>query len=146
MKNKTRLILSMLLMAAGIAATGQTGWPKVITFKNGGKVTIYQPQPDNFEGNKLTGRSAVSVNETAKSEPVYGAIFFNAFLSTDKSNHTADLDSITITNAKFTGVDDQAKIDKLVAFIESEVPKWQLEISLDALVATIKRDHSIQLH
>lgn len=62
-------------------------------------------------------------------------------MSTDKASRTADLDSITITNAKFTGVDDQTKVDKLVAFIEGEVPKWKIEISLDALAATIKRDH-----
>lgn len=141
MKNKIRVALSIFLIAACFSTNAQSTWPKEIPFKNGGKVTIYQPQPESFEGNKLTGRSAVSVNETAKSEPVFGAIFYDAFMSTDKDSRTADLDSITITNAKFTGVDDQTKIDKLIAFIEAEVPKWKMEISLDALVASIKRDH-----
>lgn len=131
-----------LLCATGCLSAGaQSAWPKEIPFKNGGKATIYQPQPESFEGNKLTGRSAVSVKETAKSEPVFGAIFYVASMSTDKASRTADLDSITITNAKFTGVDDQVKIGKLIALIETEVPKWNLEISLDALVATIKREY-----
>jgi hypothetical protein len=30
---------------------------------------------------------------------------------------------------------------KLIKFIETEVPKWNLEMSLDELVATIKKDH-----
>ncbi|MEY2917689.1 MAG: hypothetical protein RIS73_1403, partial [Bacteroidota bacterium] len=141
MKSKIRLAYCILLLMGYVSAGAQNTWPKVIPFKNGGKVTIYQPQPESFTGNKLTGRSAVSVNETTKSEPVFGAIFYDAFMSTDKDSRTADLDSIIITNAKFNGVDDQAKIDRLIAFIETEVPKWNLEISLDALVSTIKRDH-----
>ena len=141
MISKIRLAICLLFITGYFSAKAQVTWPKVVPFKNGGKVTIYQPQPESFEGNKLTGRSAVSVNETAKSEAVFGVIFYDAFMSTDKASRTADLDSITITNAKFTGVDNQAKIDKLVAFIEGEVPKWKMEISLDALVATIKRDH-----
>ena len=94
MKNKTRVALSIFLIAACFSTNAQSTWPKEIPFKNGGKVTIYQPQPESFEGNKLTGRSAVSVNETAKSEPVFGAIFYDAFMSTDKDSRTADLDSM----------------------------------------------------
>ncbi|HRI22613.1 MAG TPA: hypothetical protein PLA68_16750, partial [Panacibacter sp.] len=143
MKVKTGLAISILFITGCFTASAQTKWPKSILFKNGGKVTIYQPQPESFEGNKIIGRSAVSVNETPGSEPVFGAIFYEAFISTDKSSRTADLDSITITNAKFTGTTekDQPKIDKLIAFMEAEIPKWNLEISLDDLVATIRRDH-----
>jgi len=102
MKKKITLALSILLISGCFIAKAQVDWPKEISFKNGGKVTIYQPQPESFQGIKLTGRSAVSVNETAKSETVFGAIFFEASLSTDKDNRTAQLDSVTITNAKFS--------------------------------------------
>lgn len=142
MQLSIKIILSILFISGCFSLNAQSEWPKEIPFKNGGKITIYQPQPESFEGNKLTGRSAVSVKETAKSEPVFGAIFYTAILSTDKSNRMADLESITVTNAKFSGVDDKAKVDNLVFLIEAEVPKWNLEISLDDLVATINQDYS----
>ena len=141
MFSKSGLVLSSLLFTLSVSVKAQTGWPKVIPFKSGGSATIYQPQPESLEGNKIIGHSAISAKETAKSEPVYGAIFYVAYISTDKDSRTASLDSITITNAKFSGVDDQAKIDKLVEIIEREVPKWNMEIALDALVATIRRDY-----
>ncbi|HNP22068.1 MAG TPA: hypothetical protein PKM63_04990 [Panacibacter sp.] len=138
------VLLVMLLLFLGLKSVGQTKWPKVVPFKTGGKATVYQPQPDNFEGNKITGRSAISVNETAKSDAVFGAIFFEAYISTDKDSRTASIDSITITNAKFNGMKDgdQEKVDKLVALLQVEVPKWEMDISLDDLVATIRKDHS----
>lgn len=136
-----RILLSILATVIIVNVHAQVAWPKEIPFKNGGKATIYQPQPESFEGNKLIGRSAIAVKETAKSDPVYGVAFYTAYMSTDKVNRTALLDSITITNAKFSDVDNQAKIDQLVDFLEAEVPKWNLEISLDALVATIQREY-----
>ena len=69
---------------------------------------------------------------------------FEAYISTDKDSRTASIDSITITNAKFNGMKDgdQEKVDKLVALLQVEVPKWEMDISLDDLVATIRKDHS----
>lgn len=115
-------------------------FPKEIIAPGGQVITIYQPQPENLSGNKLTGRSAVSIRKTAKSEPVFGAVFYEATLATDKANRVAECQSLKVTNAKFPGVEDKAKLDSLVKMIETEVPKWNLRISLDALVATIKQE------
>ena len=141
MKNKLCFTLCVLFVTGYLSVNAQTGWPKQIPFKNGGKVTIYQPQFEKFEGNKLWGHAAVSVNETAKSEAVYGAIFYTSYMSTDKNSRTAYLDSIDITNVKFSGVGNKEKEDKFIAFLESEIPKWNMEIALDAIVATIRRDY-----
>ncbi len=140
-KKSIRLAASTLLIALCFYANAQTTWPKVIPFKNGGNATIYQPQPQNFEGNKLTGHCAVAVKETATSDAVFGVVFFEAIMETDKGKRTATLESVSITQSKFSGVDDQAKLDKLNKFLEVEAPKWNMEISLDALVSTIKKDH-----
>ena len=142
MKVKILLIPCLLLISGIISLKAQNTWPKEIPLKSGGKVTIYQPQPESLEGNKLTARSAVSVKENSKSEPVFGAIFYVATLSTDKDSRTAELESIKISNAKFGGVEDQVKIKNLITLIEAEVPNWNMEMSLDELVATIRRDHA----
>ncbi|MFD2246460.1 hypothetical protein [Pontibacter ruber] len=130
------LILTVLISTFSWA---ETTWPKEIALSSGGKVVIYQPQPDDLTGNKITGRAAVSVSPTAKEEPIFGAIFYEATISTDKDTRMATLEALKITQAKFPGVEDQAKIDKLSKLIETEAMKWKLETTLDELVATIKK-------
>ena len=78
------LVLSFLII---INCNGQIKWPKSIPFPSGGSVTLYQPQPESMTGNTIKGRSAISVKETSKSDPVFGAIFYDAFIATDDSYH-----------------------------------------------------------
>jgi hypothetical protein len=79
-------------------------WPKEIQFpKSGGKVIIYQPQPDALEGNKLSGRVAIGVKEKASDPLVFGALFVEATLMTEKDKHKATLQSLKINNAKISG-------------------------------------------
>jgi len=138
---KTTFFASIILLLSTLGSYGQVQWPKAIPFKNGGSVTLYQPQPESLEGNILKGRSAISVNETSKSDPVFGVIFYKAFISTDKNNRTAALDSIKITDVKIAKMNDQQKLDKLATLLEDEIPKWEFETSLDALVSTIQYEH-----
>jgi hypothetical protein len=135
------LFLSILVFGAAQAQDAGTAFPKEIISPTGHIITMYQPQPENFSGNKITGRSALSVRKNIKSEPVFGAIFYEATIETNKDNRTAECRSLKITNVKFPDIDNKAKLDSLVKLIEKEVPKWNLKISLDALVATIKQDN-----
>ncbi len=101
MNKKYSFYLFVILLTSCVVGYAQNCWPKDIAISSGGKVTIYQPQPETFEGNKLTDRCAVSVRKTAKEEPVFGAIFFTATMSTDKTSRMVELESVAITNAKF---------------------------------------------
>jgi hypothetical protein len=142
-KHRQLLFIVLFIIHSSILAQkSNLSFPKEIKAPGGQIITIYQPQPENLSGNKLTGRSALSVRKTTKSEPIFGAIFYEATLETDKANRTAECQSIKITNAKFPGVDDTTKLDSLIKIIETEVPKWNMQISLDALVATIKVENS----
>ncbi|MFX6234590.1 hypothetical protein ABTF60_19275, partial [Acinetobacter baumannii] len=73
---------------------------QIINANNGTQITIYQPQPENLQGNTLTARAAVSVKTNNKSEPVFGAIWFTAHLDIDKANRTVEMQSIHITQIK----------------------------------------------
>lgn len=142
MKKLSFLLFAALLTGQQTLFSQQTTWPKEIPIgKSGGKVIIYQPQPDALEGITLTGRAAIAGKEKASDELVFGAIFFEAKLSTDKATRKAGLESIKITNAKVKGLEDEEKIKKLLALIESEVPKWNIEMSLDQLASSIKKAH-----
>jgi hypothetical protein len=140
MKKTTRLFLAALLGLLCTTVHAQVSvWPKEIPLKKtGGKVIIYQPQPDELNGNKLKGRAAMAGKEKPSDDMLYGALFFEASLNTDKGSRMATLESFRITNARVNGLDDDAKMKSLITLIETEVMKWNLDISLDQLRSTIK--------
>jgi len=142
MYSRIYLSLIVLLLTVSLSVQAQDVWPKDVALSGGGKVTVYEPQPESLSGNKTTGRAAVSYRKTANAEPIFGAIFYTAIMSTDKDNRMAELESLDVTNAKFTGIDDQAQVDQMVAAIEKEAPGWNLKISLDELITAIKKDNS----
>lgn len=53
-------LIGCLLLCTTVA-TAQDIWPKDIPLSSGGKITIYQPQPEDLQGNLLAARAAVSV-------------------------------------------------------------------------------------
>lgn len=132
---KHTLFLFAILSAT--AVTAQNTWPREIPLQNGGSITIYQPEPESYSGNRLSSRAAVSVKTRSGTEPIFGAIWAEALLQTDKDNRTATLESLAITDAKFPGVEDSDQVERLRQTMETEIPKWKLVISLDRLLATL---------
>lgn len=140
-----KLKLSFLfLLAACLAGTiafpqsiSNISWPREIPLSNGGLITVYQPQPESFSGNKVSARAAVSVRQTAKDEPIFGAVWAEGLLQTDKDNRTATLESLTITDAKFPNLSDSSVLLNLRQTLEEEIPNWNMVISLDALIASL---------
>jgi len=143
MKKYTSTLLALLLISLPVGLFAQDDWPKEIPLQqDGGKIVIYQPQPESLQGNKLSARAAVSVKKTSADEPIFGAIFFDAVLNTDKDSRTAVLESLDVTNAKFPGVENQADVNRLTDLIETDAPKWNLELSIDDLVTSIKKENA----
>jgi hypothetical protein len=128
---------SLLLTIPAWATTGEENpWPREITTSKG-VVLIYQPQAEKLEGNQLHGRMAVSVEMKGAAEPVFGAAWFNARLETDRAERTATITDLSVTRVRFP-VQDVLKRKQLQALLETEIPKWQLPISLDRLTATLE--------
>lgn len=111
-------------------------WPRTIDVASG-RITIYQPQPESMTGNKLAARAAVSYTENG-AEPIFGAVWVDAMVDTDKDSRLASLMSLKVTNVKFPAEEDTARIAKFKSLLETEAPKWNLEISLDRLVASLE--------
>lgn len=139
MRSRRRLT-ALFATAAGIAAlfappVFAEQWPKEI---QAGKaaVVMYQPQIESFEEDKLGGRAAVMVKETEDSEPVFGAVWMDARVSTDRETRMVTLLEVKVTNVKFPNADSE-KTDQLARLLEREIPTWDLAMSLDALLAEI---------
>jgi hypothetical protein len=127
-----------LLPAVPALATAEVEnpWPREITTPQG-VVVMYQPQAEKLDGNQLKGRAAVSVELKGLTEPVFGAIWFEARLETDRAERTATIVGVSVTQVRFPD-QDVLKRKQLQTLLETEIPKWQLPISLDSLMATLE--------
>ena len=140
MKNLILLISTILFISQPVLllADEDNGfhWPKEIEKKNT-TVTLYQPQYDAFSNNILEGRMALSVKENDK-DLVFGALWFKARLATDLEDRTATIERIAIEKIHFPGVEDTAKIERYSELLVEEIESWDVVMSLDRLMASLK--------
>jgi hypothetical protein len=108
------------------------GWPR--TFSSGADTfSVYQPQVDKWDGNRVSLYSAVEVaNRTAKSAN-YGVIWFNARTEVDKLNRSVTLDQVELTKVNFPA--DSSKNSELAQLLNTKLPNLTKVVSLDRLSA-----------
>ncbi|MEJ2006380.1 MAG: hypothetical protein P8X57_15775, partial [Cyclobacteriaceae bacterium] len=135
---------TLLFLLFHLTSWSQDSWPKEIPLSSGGKVIVYQPQLEGYEGNVLFTRSAVSVREKSGSEPVFGAVWADAEMLTDKDTRMATLESLKVKDVRFPNMDDETKINAFKSLLESEVPNWNYEISPDRIIAALEQNGKIQ--
>lgn len=135
---KMKFYSTLIFLIAAKMMFGQNAplWPKTINVEDG-KIVIYQPQPESFEGNKLTGRAAVAVTPTGVKDPIFGAIWFDAVVETDRENRIVTITSLAIPNLKFPDNPDEKVLDAIRQIILEDSKTWSLDISLDQLLATL---------
>ncbi|MHC4165540.1 MAG: hypothetical protein ACYSWQ_01130 [Planctomycetota bacterium] len=129
------IVVAVALWSACAAFAAEDDWPCEINIPEG-KIVIYQPQLETFKADKLIARAAVSVTQAGQTEPVFGAVWFAARVSTDRNTRMVALLDVEVAKAKFPGA-DPAKIQKLSGILETEMPKWDLTISLDRLLTML---------
>jgi len=130
------VVLVMAPPASPQSADDGLEWPRQIIVPQG-KVVIYQPQPESLEGNILESRAAVSVTPKDKTEPVFGAVWFKAQVETDRDAHTVSFVNVKVPKVRFPeATPEQEK--KFIDFLEKEIPKWDLTISLDRFLTTLE--------
>lgn len=129
--------LLVLFMSAALADEETNGsWPREISVSEG-VVVIYQPQPESVNGNLLQAHSAVAVEMKGAKEAVYGAIWFEARLDTDRDAGLAYITDVSVTRMRFP-TEDQKKSKQFIALLEREMPKWQFPISMERLMSTLE--------
>ncbi|MCD6395819.1 MAG: hypothetical protein J7M40_20230 [Planctomycetes bacterium] len=131
-------LLTFVAMGTALCIAAETvalKWPREIDIPEA-KIVMYQPQLESFEGNRLTCRAAVAVTPQGRTEPVFGAVWIDARVSTDRDNRIVRCLDIDVGEVKFPNA-DPARIEKLKGILESEIPKWDLTISLDGLLTML---------
>jgi hypothetical protein len=142
-KNKTRyarltlsvIIVMTVLCTTGLAQVAEPHWPREIVVPQG-KIVMYQPQLESFKANKLTARAAVSVTPKGQTEPIFGSVWIDARISTDRNARTVELLGVEIPEAKFPNADPD-KVVKLTSILKEAIMKWDTTISLDRILTQL---------
>jgi hypothetical protein len=133
MRLKSTVCVAALLMCLPLAAEDE-GWPKEIESK-GYIIQVYQPQIDDIVENEIQGRAAVSVKQ-AGSAPVFGAVWIDAKIATDRNTRTVDILTVDVPTVRFPEASEEQQ-QRLATLLETEIPKWDLEISMDRLMTSL---------
>jgi hypothetical protein len=130
------LALVSLTGLASAQDANDLSWPRQLDGEMG-QIIIYQPQFQEYSGDSVKARAAVSVTPTGQTEPVFGAVWFDARLATDRDARTASLESIVVTDVRFPGSKTE-EAQRLADYLEEEIPKWEMVLSLDRLAAGLE--------
>lgn len=131
-----RLLCGLAVWAALWSLNVQAAdWPQEITVTEG-TIVIYQPQPEGLDGNVLSARAAMSLEQVNKKEAVFGAFWFTAKLDTDTDNDVATLRDVRVTRVRWPDVTD-AQADRFTKIVEAAVPTAGYEISMTRLSASL---------
>ena len=131
------VLICMALLATATFAQEDDDWPREINVPEG-EVIIYQPQPEEAEGNTLKGRAAVSVTTPDSQSPIFGTVWFEAKMATDRENRTVDILSMDVTRVRFPEATEEQE-NKLATILEKEFEERDLTISLDRLITSLNQ-------
>jgi len=128
----TLIVFAFSAIAASAALSQE--WPQEVTTPDA-DITMYEPQIQSFDGDNVKASAAVAIQTPEMSSPVYGAVWIDARVSTDRQARTATLLDAEVPDVKFP--ESTENQGQLAAILEREIPAWDLTMSLDALTASV---------
>jgi len=111
-------------------------WPREV-LSTEGTITMYQPQIESYSGNSLRARAAVSITPIGKDEPVFGAIWVNCRVLTDRPTRTVKLVEMEVRRTRFPS-GTEADTARIAADLEEMIPRFDLTFSLDFLLESVE--------
>ena len=130
--------LALLFLPLGIFAQESSAldWPKNI---DSGEytITLYQPENTSYLDNQLTSNLAFAVKEEKK-DPVFGMLWITSLLDVDRNSRQAMLASVKVDEVRLSEEVTDTQKQQLQELINKEIPNWNIEFSLDELLASIE--------
>jgi len=125
-----------LALAATASAQDETlGWPREIDDARA-KIVLYQPQIEALVEDRLTARAAVSVTEAGKTSPVFGAVWLESRIETDRDERTVTILETEVPQVRFPDASDEQQA-ALQQILVEDLSAQQLEFSLDRLLTAL---------
>src|SRR4051812_15130000 len=131
------LPISWLLIAAGPSTDGPatTSWPLRIDSPYG-TISVYEPQPEKFDADRLTARLAISVVPPGQTDPQFGAMWLDAHVATDRDARTVTVDKADIKNVRLPG--DADREQQIGPFLQDLLPQLNVTLPLDQVSANLE--------
>jgi hypothetical protein len=134
-------VSSLLAVLAAIAAFAVSTparaedprWPRQLD-SSSGSILIYQPQPEDLEGDLLTARAAFSLQKSVDATPTFGVLWFTERIAIDRDSSTVTARSLDVTKVRLPGI-TAAEASRYEKIIEAEAAQWDLSGSLEELQA-----------
>jgi hypothetical protein len=132
------VLITVLLIPMGLIAQDEKlqDWPKDIV-SGDYTITLYQPENTSYLDSKLTSSLAFGVKKEGQ-EPVFGMLWTTSILDVDRTNRQASLASVTIDEIRLPNEVNEDQKTKFENLINTEVPKWNIEFSLDELIESLE--------
>ncbi|MHA4809723.1 hypothetical protein ACX0G9_16535 [Flavitalea flava] len=128
--------LFVLCLSAGIRASGQQEWPRVLTTSDGRSLRVYQPQADSLTDNILWFRAAFSLTDESK----FGSFHAQAIIETDRSDRMVSFQKVNILSLHFSSnilSEIKAEEETLKAFLEREIARNPIRSSIDEWIGSL---------
>lgn len=115
--------------------TGDGGWPRKLT-RDGITFTVYQPQLEKWQQNKLEARAALAIESKSSPQPAFGVVWLSARTEVDKESRLVILSDLEVTRANFPTA--QEKTQEYLALLRKEISNLTRTVSLDRLEANLR--------
>ncbi len=137
------LAVAAVLAVATPARADDLGWPRQLD-SSSGSIVIYQPQPEDLDGDVLTGRAAFSLQKSGDANPVFGVLWFTELIEIDRDSSTVRARDLDVTKVRLPGI-TAAEASRYEELVETEAAQWDLSGSLEELqagLAATERDRA----
>ena len=111
-------------------------WPKNIE-SGDYTIALYQPENSSYIDNQLKSNMAFAVKQEGK-DPVFGMLWTTALIDVDRESRAAMLTSVQVDEVRLSEEVTDSQKQKLQGLINEEIPNWNIEFSLDELLASIE--------
>ena len=137
MKIRSSLLTFVVLGGLGLAGPAPAEWPREFATPKGNTIVMYQPQAETFQGDRVTGRAAVSFTKQGETTPKFGVVFFAARVSVDRDTRQVAVLDMKVSRVRFPGITPENE-KKFSDNLEAEVPKWDVVFEYDRLLENVK--------
>lgn len=137
-----RFLLSFLCLFSSISIgmseaidLDELGWPRDLVFEKG-IITVYQPQVESFDKNKIEARAAVAL-KVEDQAPLFGAVWFTSRAITDLDERLVTFDDLFVETVKFPKGDEE-KAEKIRSAMTEKLSVLSMTMSLDRFTSSIE--------
>ncbi|KAA1194620.1 carbohydrate-binding family V/XII [Pseudohalioglobus sediminis] len=110
-------------------------WPQEVSAAEG-TIIVYQPQPEAFKGNQLSGRAAMALVPKSGGEQIFGTFWFTARVDSDTDDDNALVRDLRVTQVRWPESRDAGE-QRFTAIVEAAIPEAGFVISRERLAASL---------